>query len=67
MLKVSRYELILEVIKEKKNIKIEELIERLNVSEATIRRDLTFLEEAGKIKRVHGGAVLTDAQEESLL
>ncbi|WP_300759439.1 DeoR/GlpR family DNA-binding transcription regulator [uncultured Brachyspira sp.] len=67
MLRVSRYELILEVIKEKKNIKIEELIERLNVSEATIRRDLTFLEEAGKIKRVHGGAVLIDAQEESLL
>lgn len=67
MLKVSRYELILEVIKEKKNIKIEELIERLNVSEATIRRDLTFLEEAGKIKRVHGGAVLIDTQEESLL
>ena len=40
MLKVSRYELILEVIKEKKNIKIEELIEKLNVSEATIRRDI---------------------------
>ncbi|ASJ20667.1 DeoR/GlpR family DNA-binding transcription regulator [Brachyspira hampsonii] len=67
MLKVSRYELIFEVIKEKKNIKIEELIERLNVSEATIRRDLTFLEKAGKIRRVHGGAILVDTQEESLI
>ena len=67
VLKVSRYELIFEVIKEKKNIKIEELIERLNVSEATIRRDLTFLEKAGKIRRVHGGAILVDTQEESLI
>lgn len=67
MLKVSRYELILEVIREKRNIKVEELIERLNVSEATIRRDLTFLEKAGKIRRVHGGAILVDIQEESLL
>lgn len=67
MLKISRYELILEVIKERKNIKVEELIERLNVSEATIRRDLTFLEKAGKIRRVHGGAILVDTQEESLI
>lgn len=67
MLKISRYELILEVIKEKRNIKVEELIERLNVSEATIRRDLTFLENAGKIRRVHGGAISIDTQEESLL
>ena len=67
MLKVSRYELILEMIKEKRNIKIEELIEKVNVSEATIRRDLTFLEEAGKIRRVHGGAILIDTQEESLI
>ena len=67
MLKVSRYELILELIKDKKNIKLEELIEKLNVSEATIRRDLTFLEEAGKIRRVHGGAILIDSEEESLI
>ena len=67
MLKISRYELILELIKDKKNIKLEELIEKLNVSEATIRRDLTFLEEAGKIKRVHGGAILIDSKEESLI
>ena len=34
-----------------------ELSRRIGVSEATIRRDLLSLEEAGKIKRVHGGAV----------
>ena len=33
------------------------LSNRLGVSEATIRRDLLSLEEAGKIRRVHGGAV----------
>jgi len=34
-----------------------ELSEQLNVSEATVRRDLQNLEEQGKAKRVHGGAV----------
>ncbi len=36
---------------------ITELSEKLGVSEATVRRDLQSLEEQGKAKRVHGGAV----------
>ena len=31
-------------------------MERLNVSDMTVRRDLTELEAAGRLKRVHGGA-----------
>ncbi len=36
---------------------ISELSGKLDVSEATVRRDLLSLEQQGKVKRVHGGAV----------
>jgi DeoR/GlpR family transcriptional regulator of sugar metabolism len=36
---------------------ITDLSAQLNVSEATVRRDLQSLEEQGKARRVHGGAV----------
>lgn len=67
MLNIQRYNTILELIKNKKNIKLNELIEELKVSEATVRRDLNFLEEKGKIKRVHGGAVLVENKEEDII
>ena len=51
MLSVERYNLILELIKQKKNIKLNEIVEELKISEATARRDLNFLEEKKKIKR----------------
>ena len=38
-----------------------ELSTRLKVSSVTIRQDLNFLESEGLVKRVHGGAVLEDA------
>ena len=40
---------------------IAELSEALGVSEATIRRDLDSLESQGKVRRVHGGALLVSA------
>ena len=66
MLSVERYNLILELIKQKKNIKLNEIVEELKISEATARRDLNFLEEKKKIKRVHGGAVLVETKEEDI-
>ena len=36
------------------------LTERLEVSEVTIRKDLTLLEEQGRLLRTHGGAVLAE-------
>ncbi len=36
---------------------ITELSQKLEVSEATVRRDLLSLEDQGKVKRVHGGAI----------
>jgi DeoR/GlpR family transcriptional regulator of sugar metabolism len=37
--------------------RVEDLCHRLNVSAATVRRDLFLLERSGAIRRVHGGAV----------
>lgn len=47
--------------------RIEDLSRRLNVSSATVRRDLDALERGGAIRRVHGGAVSVESRlEESL-
>jgi len=48
---------ILDLIKKKGSVNIVNLATLLNVSEMTIRRDLTDLEEQGLLRRVHGGAV----------
>lgn len=56
MLTPERHQLILQRLKEKNVIKIQELIELTNTSESTIRRDLSQLEEGKYLKRIHGGA-----------
>ncbi|MGM7720183.1 DeoR/GlpR family DNA-binding transcription regulator [Metabacillus sp. Hm71] len=58
MLTPERHRIILDVLKEKKSVKIQELVELTNSSESTIRRDLTQLEEEKYLKRIHGGAAL---------
>jgi DeoR family fructose operon transcriptional repressor len=42
-------------------VRIVELAELLNVSVETIRRDINILAEAGKLRKVHGGAVPFDS------
>jgi DeoR family transcriptional regulator, fructose operon transcriptional repressor len=54
----ERHQLILKLIKEKENIKVQELVELTNTSESTLRRDLDQLEKQNYLKRVHGGASL---------
>lgn len=56
MLTPERHRLILETLKERNTIKIQELVELTNSSESTIRRDLSQLEEEKFLKRIHGGA-----------
>lgn len=49
---------ILEIARAEGKVVVETLAERFGVTVQTIRRDLTELAEAGKLDRVHGGAVM---------
>ena len=53
----QRREQIRKVVKQGGIARVEDLRKNLKVSVATIRRDLEILEEEGKVRRVHGGAV----------
>jgi len=55
-----RHKEILASLSRNPELSVVELSAQLNVSEATIRRDLHKLETVGKLKRTHGGATLTD-------
>ncbi|HEY59528.1 MAG TPA: DeoR/GlpR transcriptional regulator [Anaerolineae bacterium] len=56
----KRLKNILEILENEEGSRVADLSRQLNVSEATIRRDLHALEVENKIKRVHGGAILTE-------
>lgn len=43
-----------------RSVSVQELTERLQVSEVTIRKDLAFLEEIGSVVRTRGGAKLAE-------
>jgi DeoR/GlpR family transcriptional regulator of sugar metabolism len=59
-----RHQQIFEHVLSKKSVRVDELSDIFNVSLATIRRDLSQIEEQGLIQRVHGGAVLIEGSEE---
>ncbi|MDT0268831.1 substrate-binding domain-containing protein [Streptomyces sp. DSM 44915] len=61
MLVAQRHELLVGELEKSGVLKITELAERLEVSRATIRRDLMELEAAGRVTRVRGGALLATA------
>ena len=58
MLFEDRISLILKLIEQNGSIENSKIIKDLKISEATLRRDLAYLEKEGKIKRVRGGAIL---------
>lgn len=65
ILKSERKQLILDEINEKKFIQLEEMVQLLDSSESTVRRDFDELESEGHLRRVHGGAeVVTKLQAE---
>lgn len=57
MLVAERYEKIVGLVNERGSIRVSELSELCQVTEETIRRDLDRLEQAGRLRRSHGGAV----------
>ncbi|MCC6146970.1 MAG: DeoR/GlpR transcriptional regulator [Anaerolineaceae bacterium] len=56
-MQASRPGIILDQIEENGSVNVVDLATALNVSEMTIRRDLSTLEKEGLIRRIHGGAV----------
>lgn len=56
MLTEERHQKILSLLNERDVVKTRELMEALDVSESTIRRDLQEMEEMGSLRRIHGGA-----------
>ena len=53
-------------ITEENYVSLEDLMQLLNSSESTIRRDLGELEQEGRLHRVHGGAELFHSLQEEL-
>ena len=60
MLTEQRYEQILKLLEKEGSITVTEVKELLNISESTVRRDITALHNAGKLVKVFGGAVASD-------
>jgi DeoR family transcriptional regulator of aga operon/DeoR family fructose operon transcriptional repressor len=56
----QRQKEILNLLLKNSQLQVYELAEMLNVTQATIRRDLTALESLGKLYRTHGGAILKE-------
>lgn len=56
MLKKGRLMTILDLVNEKGIVTVSDLINKVNVSDMTIRRDLDELASSGKLIRIHGGA-----------
>ncbi|MEQ8898747.1 MAG: DeoR/GlpR family DNA-binding transcription regulator [Roseovarius sp.] len=64
--KTQRHDQILSILEVNPSIRVAEMAEELSVSSETVRRDLSELDETGRIKRTYGGAVRTKAFEPAL-
>jgi DeoR/GlpR family transcriptional regulator of sugar metabolism len=53
----ARRDLIARMIEERDSLSVAELMVQFNITDTSIRHDLTVLEEGGKLRRVRGGAV----------
>ncbi len=62
MLADHRRELILDALNKGGQCRVSDLAEQFALSPMTVRRDLQALEEQGRLRRVHGGAVLIDSE-----
>ncbi|MEU3499996.1 DeoR family transcriptional regulator, partial [Streptomyces hundungensis] len=57
LLAEQRRALILDEVRRRGGVRVNELTRKLNVSDMTVRRDLDALARQGVIEKVHGGAV----------
>jgi DeoR family transcriptional regulator, ulaG and ulaABCDEF operon transcriptional repressor len=56
MLEAERQKLILKIVRERSIVSISDLVEMLDASEPTVRRDVNAMAERGEIRRIRGGA-----------
>ena len=54
----KRQNLILQELTQKDFLTLQDLVDRTGCSASTIRRDLSKLQNMGKLQRVHGGATI---------
>ena len=57
MIREKRWEKILSLLEKKDSLQVSEISSSLNVSEATIRRDIIELDQQGQLVKVHGGVL----------
>ncbi len=62
MLSEERFDIILQLLQQKRAVTVTELTKIINTSESTIRRDLNTLAEMGKLNKVHGGATAIEQE-----
>ncbi len=60
MTSFERRQRILETLRTRPGLRVPELAELLSVSQGTVRNDLEALSRNGQLKRVHGGAALSE-------
>ena len=56
----ERRQSLLDILRNQPGLRVPELAQTLGVSKGTVRNDLNALEGEGRLKRVHGGAVLKE-------
>ena len=54
----ERRQSLLDLLHKQPGLRVPEIARALDVSEGTVRNDLNALEDEGRLRRVHGGAVL---------
>lgn len=57
MLIVERQQKVLDLLRQRRTVQLEDVARELDVSVSTVRRDLEVLEEQGLVERTHGGAI----------
>ena len=60
MIQYERQKKILDILKEKKSMTVEEISEKVFFSQSTVRRDIKALEQQGYVHSLYGGVVLSE-------